>query len=134
MRSWRRCARPWSATARRPESKLREAEANRKESAKIRVELELRLDKAEVKAKRDAERIIASARETAEAAFAEIDRMRAQVNDERGPPRGQRGADKAAAEPERGRGALCPARCGHAAGKVKTPTRAGRGRATPWSS
>ena len=63
------------------ESKLREAEANRKESAKIRVELELRLDKAEVKAKRDAERIIASARETAEAAFAEIDRMRAQVNE-----------------------------------------------------
>lgn len=64
------------------EEKLREAEANRKESAKIRVELELRLDKAEVKAKRDAERIIASARETAEAAFAEIDRMRAQVNAE----------------------------------------------------
>lgn len=64
------------------EEKLREAEANRKESAKIRVELELRLDKAEVKAKRDAERIIASARETAEAAFAEIDRMRSQINDE----------------------------------------------------
>ena len=64
------------------EKKLREAEANRKESAKIRVELELRLDKAEVKARRDAERIIASARETAEAAFAEIDRMRSQVNAE----------------------------------------------------
>ena len=64
------------------EKKLREAEANRKESAKIRVELELRLDKAEVKARRDAERIIASARETAEAAFAEIDRMRSQVNSE----------------------------------------------------
>ena len=45
--------------------KLREAEENRKESAKIRVELELRLEKAEVKAKRDAERIIAEARETA---------------------------------------------------------------------
>ena len=63
------------------ERKLREAEENRKESAKLRVELELRLDKAEVKARRDAERIIASARETAEAAFAEIDRMRSEANE-----------------------------------------------------
>lgn len=63
------------------ERKLREAEENRRESAKIRVELELRLDKAEVKARRDAERIIASARETAEAAFAEIDRMRSAANE-----------------------------------------------------
>ena len=62
------------------ERKLRAAEENRKESAKLRVELELRLDKAEVKARRDAERIIASARETAEAAFAEIDRMRSEAN------------------------------------------------------
>ena len=63
------------------ERKLREAEENRRESAKIRVELELRLDKAEVKARRDAERIIASARETAEAAFSEIDRMRSAANE-----------------------------------------------------
>ena len=63
------------------ERKLREAEENRKESAKLRVELELRLDKAELKARRDAERIIASARETAEAAFAEIDRMRSEANE-----------------------------------------------------
>ena len=62
------------------QKKLREAEENRKESAKIRVELELRLEKAEVKAKRDAERIIAEARETAEAAFAEIDEMRSKAN------------------------------------------------------
>ena len=64
------------------EKKLKEAEENRKQSAKLRVELELRLDKAEVKAKRDAERIIASARETADAAFAEIDRMRSNLNAE----------------------------------------------------
>ena len=63
------------------ERKLREAEANRKESARLRVELELRLDKAELKARRDAERIIASARETAEAAFAELDRMRSAANE-----------------------------------------------------
>ena len=42
----------------------------------------MRLEKAELKAKRDAERIIAEARETAEAAFAEIDEMRARMNDE----------------------------------------------------
>ena len=62
--------------------KLREAEENRKESAKLRVELTLRLEKAELKARRDAERIIAEARETAEAAFAEIDEMRSRLNDE----------------------------------------------------
>ncbi len=62
------------------QAKLREAEENRKESAKIRVELEMRLDKAEVKARRDAERIIANARATAEAAFAEIDRMRSEAD------------------------------------------------------
>ena len=61
--------------------KLREAEENRKESAKLKVELSLRLEKAELKAKRDAERIIAEARETAEAAFAEIDEMRRRAND-----------------------------------------------------
>ena len=59
--------------------KLREAEENRKESAKLRVELELRLDKAEVKARRDAERIIANARATAESAFREIDRLRSEA-------------------------------------------------------
>ena len=62
--------------------KLREVEENRKESAKIKIELSMRLEKAELKAKRDAERIIAEARETAEAAFAEIDEMRARMNDE----------------------------------------------------
>ena len=62
--------------------KLREAEENRKESAKIKIELSMRLEKAELKAKRDAERIIAEARETAETAFAEIDEMRARMNDE----------------------------------------------------
>ena len=64
------------------QKKLREAEENRKESAKIKIVLSMRLEKAELKAKRDAERIIAEARETAEAAFAEIDEMRARMNDE----------------------------------------------------
>ena len=64
------------------QQKLREAEENRKESAKLRIELELRLEKAELKARRDAERIIAEARETAERAFSEIDEMRSRMNDE----------------------------------------------------
>lgn len=60
--------------------KLREAEDERKQAAKLRVELSLRLDKASDKARRDAERIIADARETAEAAFAQLDAMRAEEN------------------------------------------------------
>ena len=64
------------------QKKLREAEENRKESAKLKIELTMRLEKAELKAKRDAERIIAEARETAEAAFEEIDEMRRRANDE----------------------------------------------------
>ena len=95
------------------------------------MELELRLDKAEVKAKRDAERIIAAARETAEAAFAEIDRMRSAAND----AEDHRAANEARAElqeePQRGRGALCRAPR-HAAGEAR-PTRPAV-RATRWSS
>ncbi len=106
--------------------KLREAEENRKESAKLRVELTLRLEKAELKARRDAERIIAEARETAEAAFAEIDEMRSRLNDEED----HRSANEARAElrrklneaeekfterpamPEEKRGPLRPAEAG----------------------
>jgi DNA mismatch repair protein MutS2 len=56
--------------------KLAEAERNRKESANLRIELSMRLDKAGEKARTDAERIIAEARETAEGGFAELDAMR----------------------------------------------------------
>lgn len=62
--------------------KLREAEQERKEAAKLRIELSLRLDKADTKARRDAERILNEARETAEAAFREIDDMRRRQNEE----------------------------------------------------
>lgn len=61
--------------------KLREVEENRRESAKLRIELSMRLEKADVKAKRDAQRIIDEARETAEAAFAELDEMRSRLNE-----------------------------------------------------
>lgn len=62
--------------------KLAEAEQSRREAANLRIELAMRLDKAGEKARRDAERIIAEARETAESTFAELDAMRAHMNAE----------------------------------------------------
>jgi len=62
--------------------KLREAEENAKKSAFLRAELEVRLEKADLKSRREAERIIAEARSAAEEAFAEIDEMRRRANEE----------------------------------------------------
>ena len=63
--------------------KLREAEESAKKAAFLRAELSVRLEKADEKARREAERIIAEARETAESTFAELDDMRRQLNEER---------------------------------------------------
>ena len=62
--------------------KLREAEESAKKAAFLRAELSVRLEKADEKARREAERIIAEARETAESTFAELDDMRRQLNEE----------------------------------------------------
>lgn len=62
--------------------KLREAEESAKKAAFLRAELSVRLEKANEKAKRDAERIIAEARQTAENTFAELDEMRRKMNDD----------------------------------------------------
>lgn len=62
--------------------KLREAEESVKKAAFLRAELSVRLEKADEKAKRDAERIIAEARQTAENTFAELDEMRRKMNDD----------------------------------------------------
>ena len=62
--------------------KLRKAEEDEKKAAQLRAELSVRLEKADVKAKRDAQRILQEARETAEAVFAELDDMRAQQDRE----------------------------------------------------
>lgn len=62
--------------------KLREAEESAKKAAFLRAELSVRLEKADEKAKRDAERIIAEARQTAENTFAELDEMRRKMNDD----------------------------------------------------
>lgn len=56
--------------------KLRQAEENAKKSAFLRAELEVRLEKADQKSRREAERIIADARAAAEQVFAELDEMK----------------------------------------------------------
>ena len=48
----------------------------------LRAELAVRLEKAEVKARRDAQRILEEARETADDVFRELDEMRRHANDE----------------------------------------------------
>ena len=55
--------------------KLKKAEEDARKAAFLRAELEVRLEKADLKAKREAERIIADARRTAEQTFAELDEM-----------------------------------------------------------
>ncbi len=62
--------------------KLCEAEDNAKKAAFLRAELSVRLEKADEKARREAERIIAEARETAESTFAELDDMRRRINED----------------------------------------------------
>ena len=63
-------------------AKLRQAEENAKKSAMLRAELEVRLEKADLKSRREAERIIAEARETAESVFRELDEMKKRANEE----------------------------------------------------
>lgn len=58
------------------EKLLRTAEENAKKSDFLRRELTVRLEKADEKARRDAQRILEEARQTAETAFDEIDEMR----------------------------------------------------------
>lgn len=62
--------------------KLREAEESAKKAAFLRAELSVRLEKADEKARRDAERIISNARRTAEDTFAELDEMRRKMNED----------------------------------------------------
>ena len=62
--------------------KLREAEESAKKASFLRAELAVRLEKADEKSRREAERIIAEARQTAEETFAELDEMRRRINEE----------------------------------------------------
>ena len=62
--------------------RLREAEENARKSAQIRAELAVRLEKADVKSRREAERMIREARQTVEEVFAELDEMKKHLNEE----------------------------------------------------
>ena len=64
------------------QKKLREAEENAKKASFMKAELAVRLEKADEKSRREAERIIAEARQTAEETFAELDEMRRRINEE----------------------------------------------------
>ncbi len=61
---------------------LRQAEEERKKDAQLRAELEIRLEKSEQKARREAERILSDARTVAESTFRELDAMRSAQNEE----------------------------------------------------
>ena len=62
--------------------KLREAQESAKKAAFLRAELEVRLDKADLKSRREAERIIQDARNTAEEVFRELDEMRKMADED----------------------------------------------------
>ena len=62
--------------------KLRQAEESAKKAAFLKAELEVRLEKADQKSRREAERIIAEARATAEETFAQLDEMKKNANEE----------------------------------------------------
>ena len=62
--------------------KLREAQESAKKAAFLKAELEVRLDKADIKSRREAERIIQEARTTAEEVFRELDDMRKKANEQ----------------------------------------------------
>ena len=64
------------------EKKLRQADENERKSAKLRAELEVRLDKSDIKAKREAQRIIDEARSAADETFRELDEMRRKADRE----------------------------------------------------
>ena len=64
------------------QKKLREAEENAKKASFLRAELEVRLEKADQKARREAERLLDEARAAAEDTFRELDEMRRRANED----------------------------------------------------
>ena len=63
-------------------AKLRRAEEDERKAAALKAELEARLGKAEQSSRREAERIIAEARETAEQVFKELDEMKKHADEQ----------------------------------------------------
>ena len=58
---------------------LRKAEEDKKQAARLKAELSVQLEMSNEKARREAEKIIAEAREEAERTFKELDRMKAEL-------------------------------------------------------
>ena len=63
---------------------LKKAAEEEKKASQLRAELSVRLEKAEIKARRDAQRILDEARETAESVYKELDEMRRRGAGDRG--------------------------------------------------
>ena len=61
---------------------LRAAQQERETAAKLRAELQQQLDKSEEKARREAQRILANARDVADRTFRELDQMRSNLNEQ----------------------------------------------------
>ncbi len=61
---------------------LNKAREEEKKASMLRAELSVRLEKSEQKARREAQRILEEARETAESVYAELDEMRCRINEE----------------------------------------------------
>lgn len=87
----------------------RTAEENAKRSAFLKAELEVRLEKADTKSRREAERIITEARETAEQVFRELDDMKKHINDDEDVRRVNEARSELRRKLNRSEEALCPA-------------------------
>lgn len=64
------------------DKRLLQTEEDNKKAARLRRELEVRLEKADQKARRDAQRLLEEVRQTADQVFAELDEMRRRQNEE----------------------------------------------------
>lgn len=62
--------------------KIKAAEENRKKAAALKAELDVRLEKVDIKAKREADEIIRQAKSTAEEVFRELDEMKSRINED----------------------------------------------------
>ena len=62
--------------------KLRQISENEKKSARLRAELEVKFEKSDIKAKRDAQRIIDEAKAAAEEVFAELEELKKKSNED----------------------------------------------------
>ena len=108
------------------EEKLREARESAKKANMLRAELEVRLEKADIKARREAERIINDARRTAEDTFRELDDMKKRINDEKSTEEENRARSELRRRLNENENALSPVKVAENENRVSSrPVRAG---------